>query len=164
MVFQYVLDINYAFYPGQQVIPLRNKYLPNTDKHNNIRRVSVVFQPITRYKLCLLSRPTSNTTDTLNIYKYHGRSHTWKTNTYYSDIHLYISLSLSLLLLLCYTATLLAEFYYCLPTDYSFLLNNTPLLPTYFPLPLYNPTPHWWVTYVDNYRCFANQYQFALQR
>ena len=106
MVFQYVLDINYAFYPGQQVIPLRNKYLPNTDKHNNnylpntdkhnnIRRVSVVFQLITRYKLCLSSRPTSNTTDTLNIYKYHGRSHTCKTNTYYSDIHIYISLSLS---------------------------------------------------------------------
>ena len=56
-------------------------------------------------------------------------------------IYIYISLSLSLLLL-CYTATLLAEFYYCLLTDYSFLLNNTPLLPTYFPLPLYNPTPH----------------------
>ena len=153
MVFQYVLDINYAFYPGQQVIPLRNKYLPNTDKHNNkylpntdkhnnIRRVSVVFQLITRYKLRPSSRPTSNTTDTLNIYKYHGRSHICKTNTYYSDTHIYIFLSLSLLLLLCYTATLLAESYYCLPTDYSFLLNNTPLLPTYFPLPLYNPTPH----------------------
>ena len=56
--------------------------------------------------------------------------------------YIYIFLSLSLLLLLCYTATLLAELYYCLPTDYSFLLNNTPLLPTYFPLPLYNPTPH----------------------
>ena len=50
--------------------------------------------------------------------------------------YIYIFLSLSLLLLLCYTATLLAEL------DYSFLLNNTPLLSTYFPLPLYNPTPH----------------------
>ena len=60
----------------------------------------------------------------------------------YIYIYIYIFLSLSLLLLLCYTATLLAESYYCLPTDYSFLLNNTPLLPTYFPLPLYNPTPH----------------------
>ena len=62
------------------------------------------------------------------------------TPTY--STYIYISLSLSLLLLLWYTATLLAESYYCLPTDYSFLLNNTPLLPTYFPLPLYNPTPH----------------------
>ena len=154
MVFQYVLYINYAFYPGQQVIPLRNKYLPNTDKHNNkylpnidkhsnIRRVSVVFQLITRYKLCLSSRPTSNTTDTLKYLQI-----PWKVsylqNQYLLLRHtyIYISLSLSLLLLLCYTATLLAESYYCLPTDYSFLLNNTPLLPTYFPLPLYNPTPH----------------------
>ena len=149
-----------------KLIPLRNKYLqiptntiiylPNTDNtiiyiylpntaiHQNIRRVSVVFPLITLYKLGPSSRRTSNTTDTLKLYQYHGRSHTCKPNTYYSDIHIYtsLSLSLSLLLLLCYTATLLATTYYCLPTDYSLLLNNTPLLPTYFPLPLYNPTPH----------------------
>ena len=132
-----------------KLIPLRNKYLQiptnttiylpntvntiiyiyisqNTTIYQNIRRVSVVFPLITLYKLCPSSRRTSNTTDTLNLYQYHGRSHTCKPNTYYS---IYISLSLSLLLLLCYTATLLAASYYCLPTNYFLLLNNTPFYP-----------------------------------
>ena len=46
----------------------------------------MVFPLITLYKLCPSSRRTSNTTDTLNLYQYHGRSHTCKPNTYYSDI------------------------------------------------------------------------------
>ena len=116
----------------------------------------MVFPLITLYKLCPSSRRTSNTTDTLKLYQYHGRSHTCKPNTCYSDIHIYTSLSLSLLLLLCYTATLLAASYYRLPTDYSLLLNNTPLLPTYFPFTPVQPNSQLMSDFVDNYRCFAN--------
>ena len=95
----------------------------------------------TWYKLRLLSRPLSNTTEKINNSK-----NTTDTKYLLLEIkwlvhwHIYIySLSLSLLTL------------YLDPPDplillstnrLQILLNYSPLLPTYFPLPLYNPTPH----------------------
>ena len=117
----------------------------------------MVFPLITLYKLCPSSRRTSNTTDTLNLYQYHGRSHTCKPNTYYSDIHIYrlllsLSHSSSSYATLRHSWPRLTTVYQQTTLFYLIIPRSTHLLP-FTPV---QPNSPLMSDFVDNYRCFAN--------